>query len=208
MPTPVDAPLSGLRSRQPRRLLALLTLLSAAACGSPAEPPIRVVDLVARFDAVDARPRDGRFELTALPIHGEPQPVILAPAASRLTWTFAPLPRRARLRSTVGVPAGAGAGRVAFRVGISDGRTYETLADVVVGTDEAAGGTPVEVDLSKYAGPQWSLFYRPDTRRWELILASTVLDGTPAVVYWAAPGIDTDRAAARRFHETRQSGGR
>jgi hypothetical protein len=27
-------------------------------------------------------------------------------------------------------------------------------------------------------------------------------------VYWAAPGIDTDRAAARRFHETRQSGGR
>jgi hypothetical protein len=167
------------------------------------------VDLLARFDAAEARPRGAVFELASPSLGGEPRPGIVAPPSSRITWTFEPLPRRAVLRAGLGVPAEAGAGRVTFRVGISDGRIYETLTEQTLGTAEAsAGWRLLEVDLSKYAGPQWSLFYRPDTRRWEVILASTVLEGAPAAVYWASPGIDTDRAAARLYHETRRRAGR
>lgn len=210
MPATADAPVSRLPWRQTlRRFLAFVALLPAAACGPAGEPQIRVVDLLARFGAADARPHGARFELAFPAVAGESRPGIVAPAASRITWTLAPLPRRATLRASLGVPVEAGPGRVAVRVGISDGRTYETLAEHTVSTEDAAAAwRPLEVDLSKYAGPQWSLFYRPDTRRWEVILATTVLEGAPTVVYWANPGIDTDHAAARLYQKRRPDAGR
>lgn len=164
------------------------------------------MDLLAGFRSAETRPAGATFELAEHTLGGTTHPCLVARATSRVTWTVTPMPRRGRLRAGLGVAGDGGASRVNFRVGISDGRTYETLAERIVGSaDAAAGWQPLEVDLSKYAGPQWRLFYRPDTHRWELILATSAIEGAPPAVYWAAPGIDTDRAAARRYHEARSS---
>lgn len=164
-----------------------------------------MVDLIAEFDGAAKRPTAGAFAVAEIALGGDPRPAVVAPATSRITWKVGSLPRRGSLRTAVGVaPSLAGPDRATVRVGISDGRTYETLAEQAVSShDSATGWLPLAVDLSKYAGPQWRLFYRPDARRWEIVLASQAMDGDPTAVYWAAPGIDTDRRGARRYQETR-----
>lgn len=127
-------------------------------------------------------------------------PGLVVPAASRLHWKFQPLPRRARLTAWFGVPAGQMPARIYYRIGIADGRIYETLFEQTVDTGTAPlGWLPVEVDLSRYAGPQWSIFYRPDARHWELILATSGLEGDRTVLYWGEPGIETTLSSAREY---------
>jgi hypothetical protein len=150
------------------------------------------------------QPRDVRFAQALVEMDGNVLPAIAVPASSRMTWMFDPLPRRGALTATAAVAAGAAPVRVSFRVGISDGRIYETLLEQAIATTPGPETrTPIRVHLGRYAGPQWSLFYRPDGRRWELILATTTLDGMPEAVYWVAPGLETDRSAARRYHAER-----
>jgi hypothetical protein len=61
------------------------------------------------------------------------------------------------------------------------------------------GWIRLSADLSRYAGWQWSLFYRPERHDWRIILAAVREIGTPAQAFWAVPGIDTDEESARRF---------
>jgi hypothetical protein len=155
--------------------------------------------LIKQFDYVEKRPVAGAFEIAEYTLAGRTLPSVVTPANSRLIWTHAPLPRRAVLRADIGVPFDEDATRVYVRVGISDGRIYETLREHTLDNTETGGEwVPIEVDLSRYAGPQWSLFYRPDERRWEIILASVVLDGSLPAIYWGRPAIHADVAAARR----------
>ena len=88
-----------------------------------------------------------------------------------------------------------------FRVGVSDDRIYERLADVLLTPGVQTGWTEVRADLSAYAGWQWSVFYRPTERRWRLVLSTDAVTGVRARGAWLAPGIEADRAAAREHVE-------
>ncbi len=85
-------------------------------------------------------------------------------------------------------PAGAGA---LFRMGISDGRTYEDLFERSIRAGDPQGWVPVRVDLGGYAGWQWSLFYHPSSIAWQIVLNTYPVgapdDGMRGV--WAAPAI-------------------
>jgi hypothetical protein len=107
------------------------------------------------------------------------------------------------LHTDVAVSSPNGRASVAFRIGISDDRIYETLIERQV--PSGSQWTPLAASLSGYAGPQFSLFYRPDRRRWRLVLAATPVEGLPDVVFWGAPGIDTDAESARRFFRQHQA---
>ena len=79
------------------------------------------------------------------------------------------LPRRSARR-----PAGrSGGARALFRIGISDERSYEG-ARVGGRPRIGAGLEPVAIDLSKYSGFKWSLFYRPREKTWKVIFNTTI----------------------------------
>jgi len=183
-----------------RRDALLLLLLAAAACTGRGAAPAVPIDLVALFDSADKRPprafsvRDAAFENGTL--RG-----IVAAVPSRITWRVR-IPRRATLRTAFGIePEGwreLGDG-VVFRLGISDRRTYETLLsqrlDAPVSQGDR-GWRRVSVDLSRFAGWQWSLFYHPSATLWEIIFS---IDGSPAPgidrveAVWGAPAIEVVR---------------
>lgn len=112
------------------------------------------------------------------------------------------VPRRARLHVFAGVPGASGPAAVAVRVGISDERRYETLHEQIVTSVEcAAGWVPVEADLSAYAGRKFSLFFRPDERKWNVIIATQPVEGSAAFVALGEPGIDADLESAREYRQ-------
>jgi hypothetical protein len=170
-----------------------ILLLVAAGCRSPNDsPPIRVVDFIKQFDRADQRP-PGTFEIA---YRGRPS--ILAPAPGRIAWTL-PLPRRGRFHADV---AADGAARVRFRVGVSDERISEQLADIVV--EPAQGWMSLTVDLSAYAGRKWSLFYRPDAIDWHVTLSTDAVNGVPGRAAWGAPSVLTDRSGAIDYEKRRR----
>lgn len=121
------------------------------------------------------------------------------PVPSRVTWTQA-LPVRGMLRVDAAVPGESGPAVVLFRIGISDDRVYEGLVEREIATgDSRQGWTPMRADLSDYAGRKFSLFYRPDNRRWRIVLGAYAVSGATGWAYWGAPGIEADGEAARRF---------
>ena len=161
---------------------------------------MRVVDLIKQIGHADKRPLSGTFQFGEHTLGDRTRATLIVPSASRITWTQA-LPRRGVLHADAAVPDGPASAAVTFRVGISDDRIYETLAERVVTRADTLrdGWTPIAVDLSLYAGPKLSIFYRPDSRRWRIVLATSPSAGAPEVAYWGAPGIDTDTKAARLF---------
>jgi hypothetical protein len=104
---------------------------------------------------------------------------------SRVTWTLR-LPHDGRFDTKIST---LGKAPVRFRVGVSDDRVYEALAQVVL--TNADGDKPITVDLSPYAGWKWSLFYRPDRIAWRLTLSADAVGGVPGVALWAAPRVMT-----------------
>lgn len=90
---------------------------------------------------------------------------------------------------------------MAIRVGVSDRRIYNTLVEPVVTTAEvrASGWIPLDVDLSMYAGRKWSLFYRPDDIKWQIIVGTRVVSGSVANVYLGMPAMVTDVEGAREY---------
>lgn len=104
------------------------------------------------------------------------------------------MPRRAVFRAIASVDGRAAA---RFRVGVSDDRIYEGLAAVL--SVPGSGWTPIEADLSAYAGWKWSLFYQPERRSWRLVLSADAVGGTPATAVWGNPEIVSDPSAAREY---------
>ena len=180
---------------------ALLALLLSSACDGRAEGPrVTVLDLLQRADAAEKRPAASPFPLGEQTLGAESRASILAPAASRIIWT-AVLPRRAVFRVDLGLPPGGQPSSVSVRLGISDHRVYESLAVASVISTTGAW-MPLEADLSRYAGPQWSLFYRPEGRAWRLIVTTVPTGGSPPAVYLGEPRVEADAAAARAFAKT------
>ena len=158
------------------------------------------MDLTRKLQDAERRPAAAPFELGEFTFAGQTRATIVAPAESRLTWRL-PLPRRGTLQFFAAIPAAQGDASVAFRIGISDDRRYETLVEPTITTADtvARGWLPVVADLSAFAGRKWSVFYRPDEIRWAVVIGTHVIAGSPGVVYLGAPSITTDVPGAREY---------
>lgn len=155
------------------------------------------------MDRAEKRPSAG-FAIVEHQIDGVARPAIAAAVPSRLTVAL-PLPRHGVFHAFValaGGPPGSRPASVRLRVGISDHRIYEGLAQLIV----TPGGAWMDIraDLSNYAGWKWSLFYRPERITWRVVLAADTIDNEPATILWGAPEILTDSISAREYLARRQ----
>lgn len=174
--------------------------LASSACHRGSRADVRTIDLIKGLDHAERRPPEGSFALVEHTCGGFTRASISTPVPSRLTWRT-PIPERAILKVDVAVPESAEEPvAVNFRVGISDDRVYESLTDRrVTNARSGCGWTTLLADLSPYAGTKFSIFYQPGGRTWHLVLGTDPVQGRTDSVYWGAPGIDTDAAAARAF---------
>jgi hypothetical protein len=187
------------------RIIAGLLLLAAAGCAGAPHGGARGtthIDLLARLGSAEKRPSPANqrlFSASDVDLGGRSRWAVIVPQPSRLTWALH-IPVRATLTTAIGIVPGGGntpRGDAAFRIGISDNRVYEILYRRLLRPREQAadrGWVPVTVDLSRYAGWQWSLFYQPSRRLWQLIFS---VDGEPSAAgdtpAWAAPVIEGPR---------------
>ena len=177
--------------------------LVVSACSSRDSSSVRIVDLVREFRDAEARPSRASFDVADVSLSGQSQAAIRTIAPSRLIFEL-PVPRRSAFVARVAIEGGvdgALAQPIRFRIGVSDNRIYEQLADVLLTPGVQTGWTDLRADLSAYAGWQWSVFYRPETRRWRLVLSADAVSGVRTRGVWGAPGIDGDRSAAREHVE-------
>jgi hypothetical protein len=172
-------------------------------CGSARSGDVTAVDLMSRVHDAERRPAGSVVEVRDVTLLGRSRASLSLPPESRLTFAL-PIPRRAAVRGYAAVPGPSGIA-VAFRVGISDDRFYQTLTEQTVTSDETAarGWIGLRADLSHFAGPQLSLFFRPDRRHWRIVVATHVIAGAPDAVYLAEPAIATDVDAARLYFKQR-----
>lgn len=168
-------------------------------CGRDHGPTnVPAADLLRHFQDAERRPLQGAFELKEHTFAGVPRASLVVPPESRVTWKLF-VPHRGRLQMFVAF-ADASAASVAVRVGVSDGRVYNTIVErTVTSADAERGWVPLDVDLSTYAGRKWSLFYRPDQRKWHIIVGTHVLAGRVSNVYLGSPALMTDVEGAREY---------
>jgi hypothetical protein len=174
----------------------LLPAICGACHSSDTAASVRVIDLLRHLDQAERYPAAGTFEIAERTAGGITETTLEVTAPSRLIWTLR-FPERAVFRARVGSPAQLPGSEVTFRIGVSDDRIYERLVQETI-TSTRSGWIPVLADLSSYAGWKWSLFYRPDSHPWRLVL-SVDTNRPQTRAWWAAPGIDADRAAAHDF---------
>jgi hypothetical protein len=174
-------------------------LLLISGCHPHAAPvTVAVIDLTRQFDRAEKRPAAG-FQIATYSTGGVARPAIVAPVPSRFTCALS-LPQHGVFRAyaTLADPTpGALASSARLRIGISDDRVYEGLAEATLAPG-ARGWMDIKADLSGYAGWKWSLFYRPDRITWRLVLAADPLEGAPTLV-WGSPEIATDTRSAREY---------
>ena len=177
----------------PRVLLVVAAWAAWAGCGAASDSSsIRVLDFIKEFDRAEQRPA-ASYTLTEFSARGASRPAISGPAPGRIIWEL-PLPRRGTLHTAVAIQDAV---PVRFRVGVSDERIYEELAAVTVAAPGA--WTDLDADLSAYAGWKWSLFYRPERRRWRVVLSTDAITGQPGRAIWGAPVVSADTASAREY---------
>jgi hypothetical protein len=187
-----------------RYIACLLLSIACAVCSPPRDAAtITAIDLIRLFERAEKRPPSA-FAISSRAVAGAARPSIVAPVPSRLVWPLS-LPRGAIFRAFVaaeGLAPGAGS-PVRLRVGVSDHRIYEGLAEAML----RPGGTWQELraDLSAYAGWKWSLFYTPERVTWRLVLAADATSSSPATVLWGGPEILTDVQGARDYAAQRRN---
>jgi hypothetical protein len=159
-----------------------------------------VVDFIKTFDRAEKRPPDG-YTIVDFGLQGIHRPSIGGPSPGRIIWEL-PMPRRGIFHAAV---ATDGPAPVRFRVGVSDDRIYEELATVTV--TAPSSWNDLSADLSAYAGWKWSLFYRPERRRWRLVLSADAVTGMPGRAVWGSPEIIADSASAREYATRRVAQG-
>lgn len=182
-------------------VLALAVVGGLAACRAESSVTTAVLDLVQLFPTAETRaaePPEKAFQILDVDLGGETKRSIRAPAPSRIVWVVR-VPRDAVIRLGVGFPPARGGERrrpAAVRIGISDARLYEILLRRPADELESAPGrwAPVEVDLRRYAGWQWSLFYRPSRHPWRIVFSLDAgAEEEGAFAYWGAPRIEGRR---------------
>lgn len=182
----------------------LLVLLSSAACRRARDhkpTQIRAVDLIFHFKDAERRPERGTFEIREHTFGGRSRASLIVPPGSRVSWTLF-VPHRGRLQVYAGVPDANGPAAAAVRLGVSDDRRYDTLIEQrVTSAEMAKGWIPVSADLSPYAGRKFSLFYRPDGRKWHIIIGTHVIAGSPEFLVLGEPSIEADIESAREYRQ-------
>jgi hypothetical protein len=175
----------------PRQIVCILLLLVGCRAGAD-RSSLSVVDFIKEFDRAEKRP-PAAYALIDYSVGGTRHPSISAPAPGRIIWEL-PLPRRGVFHAAVTID---GTVPVRFRIGVSDDRIYEDLASTTISS--AASWTDLATDLSAYAGWKWSLFYRPERRRWRVVLSTDAVAGIAGRALWGQPLISTDAASAREY---------
>jgi len=156
------------------------------------------VDLLEHVGAAEKNPASGLFDIRDFTCGNQPRTVLAVPPESRVIWQIS-LPARGILNTAAAVEGQPG-GAVTFRVGISDDRIYEPLASINVTADACGQAwTPLTVDLSRYGGVKFSLFYQPNSRQWRLVLGTNRAGGGTDRAYWARPAVEADAAAAKEY---------
>jgi len=130
------------------------------------------VDLVSLLPEAEKRsnwnePGDAPFTVKEITLAGETHKAIFAPPHSRIRWKIE-VPRRGTIETFYGVREDAwnaeGNG-VQFRIGVSDGRTYEEYLREVVnpkGRDRDRRWLSATIDLSAYEGQLVELNFNTD----------------------------------------------
>lgn len=114
-----------------------------------------------------SEPGDEPFAVSTVTLAGESHPAIFAPPFSRIRWKVE-VPRRGTLEFYYGVREDAWTGEgngVQFRVGVSDGRTYEEYLKEVVHPrerDRDRRWLSATIDLSAYEGQLVELNFNTD----------------------------------------------
>ena len=112
-------------------------------------------------------PGDAPFTVKAVTLAGETHQAIFAPPHSRIRWKVE-VPRRGTLEIRYGVREDAWTGEgngVQFRVGVSDGRTYEEYLKEVVNPkdrDRDRRWLSATIDLSAYEGQLVEINFNTD----------------------------------------------
>lgn len=133
--------------------------------------PEAVVDLIQQFPTAEKRsvlPEAQAYKLIDVTIGGETKKAIFMHPTSRMIFRLT-VPRDAWLRTSIALQPEAwtkpGDG-VLFRVGVSDGRTYEELLNQHInpyGNEADRRWFPIKLDLSTYAEQQVELIFNTNT---------------------------------------------
>ena len=178
---------------RPLIVLALTAgLLGTATCGGSAPCCIDLLNELPRAQVRPATLPADALVIAGATVGGSIRRSLSAPAPSRVIFRLR-IPTRASLTTALAIenPGAATDSGIIFRLGISDGRTYEQLLDTTIRSNESVAWRPVTIDLSSYAGWQWSLFYHPSSIEWQVVL-NTYADGPNGALLrglWAAPAI-------------------
>ena len=176
-------------------ILLILVASCAVACDRRDEPRVvlEAADLIEQLPAAEQRSARAVAESIRVESAGpssDRRVALVTMAPVRIIWTSR-LPERAWIETSVMLSAGAGA---TARIGISDRRLYEGLTRIELkpaAGDGSAAWQDVRVDLRRYAGWQWSVFYRPSETEWRLIFSA---DATPeGTIAWSRPMIKRER---------------
>ncbi|MCX6538259.1 MAG: hypothetical protein NT151_04895 [Acidobacteria bacterium] len=176
-------------------IAGLVALVAFPGGCSRAPQPIHI-DLLSLLARADKRPpsRPGEaFVVRDVQFDGRTIPAVIVPQPSRIVWTVR-IPRRATLTTHAGLApdrTGKYAGDAVFRIGVSGGKLYEKVYERRLTPNKVEADrsfVPIAVDLSAWAGWQWSLFYRPSERAWNVVFS---VDGTKSsdTPLWLAPAI-------------------
>lgn len=180
--------------------LVALALLPTLSCRrtpqSSGHLPRDSVDLLQELQRAEVRPAPpapDAVRIVAADVAGRSMRSLSVRVPTRVVIAVR-IPNNATLSTflaTQGFGAREGRGGVVFRLGISDNRTYEQLLEHSILAPDPPAWVPVRVDLSRYAGWQWSIFYHPSRLMWRIVLSTyPVLPGDGDLRgLWASPVI-------------------
>ncbi len=148
------------------------------------------IDLISTFDSATKKPAGGVFQVVDTELNGERKRAIFTAPPTRIIWKVR-IPEDGWIKASLGMKPESwdkeGDG-VLFRIGISDGRTFEDILTLHVDPYHNKADRhwiPVAVDVSAYAGEEVEVIFNtnvsmpgtPDDAR-----NDTALFGTPEIV--------------------------
>ena len=122
------------------------------------------IDLISTFEAATKKPDAGVFQVVDADLNGERKHAIFTEAPSRMIWKVK-IPDDGWIKASLGMKPESwekeGDG-VLFRIGVSDGRTFEDLLTLNVDPFHSKSDRrwiPVAVDVSQYAGEEVDVIF-------------------------------------------------
>jgi hypothetical protein len=122
------------------------------------------IDLISTFESATKKPTGAMFQVVDADLNGERKRAILTEAPTRMIWKVK-IPDDGWIKASLGLKPETwekeGDG-VLFRIGVSDGRTFEDLLTLHVDPFHSKSDRrwiPVFVDVSQYAGEEVEVIF-------------------------------------------------